>query len=59
MRLRVIERLVVGSGRQNEQVGASAAAAEQIVRHGKPEQFVVISLDDEDWEAAVAEGFFS
>ena len=56
-RLRVVERRVVGAGREDEKVGAAASAGEEVVRHLQLEEAIAVALDDEDGEVAIAQSF--
>jgi hypothetical protein len=58
MRLRIVERVVVGARGKNEQFGAFAAAGDEVVSHLRGEEAITVSLDDEDGDCAVAERFF-
>lgn len=53
--LRVVKGLVMGAGGQHKQVGAAAAAGDEIVSHRQPEKAVAVTLDDEDGKSAIAE----
>ena len=46
--LRIIERRVVGAGREDEQGGALARAGDEIVSHLRGEETIAIALDNED-----------
>jgi hypothetical protein len=53
-----IEGLVVGSGGQDQQIGATVTACDEVVGHRQAEEAVVVSLNDENGESAFAENFF-
>jgi len=56
-RLGIVERGVVGAGRENYQVSASPSAVVEFAGHVRLEETVAVALDDEDGESAIAERF--
>ena len=53
--LGIVERIVVGTGGQDEEFGAAGAAGDEIVRHLQREETVLIAMNNENWQGATAE----
>jgi len=48
VRLRVVDREVVGTGRQDKEAGAAPGAGDEAVGHLHAEEAVAVALNDED-----------